>query len=447
MKTRLNFPPALSRHFILLMLCFASAVQADDMSVDLASARSLLASGQAAQAQALLEPNLLQWAGNPEYDYLLGEVWYQLGKTGEALFAFERVLIGDPSNIEVRLKAARISIERGNAAAAQALLAPLATAKLNAAQQQTADQLRTALSETARPTAIQGYLSAGVGWSDNVTGGPNLTDVMIPALGRRPTALGTSTKGGDMLGTVEAGLSVRKSWDDSTWLTGDGSLHQGFNRSRKDVAEGLANLNLGILKRTGTDFFGAAVLLQNYMVSNATYRQSQGFRLNWLHPVNDHANLTTYFQQLNFSYPTRVIDNATRNVLGASYQTNAAKHKLLYGMYVGRETAKDPTKPHFSFDIWGWNLGGQIIVNPDLSLAAGLVYEQHRYGVTDALFGVFRIDTQQAMGVTADYRIHPHWHLQPSYSYTHNVSNIALYDYIRNAFTLQLKWDFDNENK
>jgi lipopolysaccharide assembly outer membrane protein LptD (OstA) len=120
---------------------------------------------------------------------------------------------------------------------------------------------------------------------------------------------------------------------------------------------------------------------------------------------------------------------------------------MLYGLYAGREAANDANKQSLSYDIVGLNLGSQLIVNPDLSLSAGLVYEQHRYSVKDTLFLVIRSDVQQAIGIAADYRLAPRWHLLPRYTYTHNVSNTALSDYIRNTYTLQLKWDFDNENQ
>ena len=445
-------------------LCWATAACAAESVPHLEEARRLFAAGQVAQAAALLEPDLLQFSGNPEYDYLLGQIWYQQGKMSDALFAFERVLIVDPDNTELRLKSVRMSIKSGNVAAAQALLAPLSTAKLNTTQKQEVEQIRTLLSSNTRSsaTSVSGYLAAGAGWDDNATGGPNLTSVMVPvtimAPGARgkppvpkivmqPTSLGTSTKGGDMLGTLDAGLSVRKGWDNSTWLLGDASLHQGINHYRKDVTEGSANLNLGVVKRAGSAFIGATWLMQNYMVSNATYRKSQGVRLNWLHPVNDHANMGAYIQQLTFEYPTASTSNAVRNLFGVNYQSTMDTTQMLYGMYAGRESAKDPTSQSLSFAIVGLNMGSQWVVNPDVSFAAGLAYEQHRHVASDTTFGVFRRDAQYAAAISADYSFAPHWHVLPRYTYTHNVSNLALYDYIRNTFSFQLKWDFDNENE
>lgn len=250
-----------------------------------------------------------------------------------------------------------------------------------------------------------------------------------------------------MLGTLDAGLSVRKAWNDSTWLTGDGSLHQGINHYRKDVTEGSANLNLGVIKRAGSDFIGATWLMQNYMVSNATYRKSQGGRFNWLHPVNDHANLGAYIQRLTFEYPTTTTSNAVRTLFGVNYQSTMDTTQMLCGIYAGRESAQDLTKPSLNFAIVGVNVGSQWVLNADVSLSAGLVYEQHRHGAQDTLFGIFRNDAQYAAALAADYAVAPHWHLLPRYTYTHNVSNLALYDYIRNTFSFQLKWDFDNENE
>ncbi|MDD2775715.1 MAG: tetratricopeptide repeat protein [Gallionella sp.] len=460
----MTLPDAPRKYLWVLAMCFSPLVHAETVSPDLETARRLLAAGQATQAAALLEPNLLQFSGNPEYDYLLGQAWYQMGRAGDALFAFERVLIADPDNVEVRLKTARISTERGNTAATQALLAPLATAKLSTTQQQEVEQIRTLLSSNtgSSTTSVSGYLAAGAGWDDNVTGGPNLTSVMVPvtimapgAKGKPPvpklvmqsTSLGTSTKGGDMLGTLDAGLSVRQAWNDSTWLTGDGSLHQGINHYRKDVTEGSANLNLGVIKRAGSAYIGATWLMQNYMVSNATYRKSQGGRLNWLHPVNDHANLGAYIQRLTFEYPTATTSNAVRTLFGVNYQSTMDTTQMLYGIYAGRESAQDLTKPSLNFAIVGVNVGRQWVLNSDVSLSAGLAYEQHRHGAIDTLFGIFRNDAQYAAAIAADYALAPHWHVLPRYTYTHNVSNLALYDYIRNTFSFQLKWDFDNENE
>ena len=117
-----------------LLLVFAGAARAGDSAPNLDEARRLLDAGLAAQSAALLENELTTYAGNADYDYLLGLALYNSGKTGEALFAFERVLMENPGNVDARLKAAKISVDRSDAAYATELIKPLADQALGNSQ-------------------------------------------------------------------------------------------------------------------------------------------------------------------------------------------------------------------------------------------------------------------------------------------------------------------------
>lgn len=424
------------------------AVLADVGAPALAEARRLLAAGQAAQAVSLLEDDLLRSAGNADYDYLLGLAYHQSGKAGEALFAFERVAMVDPGNADARLKAARINLERGETASAKELLAPLSKQKLGAGLQQEMERLRTGIASAARAegVALSGHVLAGIGWDDNVTSGPNQSALVIPNQGPTPLALGSAARDHDSVGMVEAGLSLRQALDDDTWLTGGGSLRQGFNRARKDVKEGAVNLDLGVLRRSGDDFLGATLLAQDYLVSDTVYRKSLGARLNWIRPLAAQSRLNGYFQHLDFDFPDHAIDNAVRQLVGVTHEgvAEGSGAPWQYGFYGGKETARDPTKPHFSFRLWGAHLGGSLSVNDRLSLSGGVVYEAHRHLAEDALYLVTRRDATRSVGIAADYKLDERWHLLSRYTYTRNGSNTALYDYSRNIFTLQLRWDFDH---
>lgn len=417
---------------------------------NLDEARKLLDAGRAEQSAALIEQDLLNFAGNADYDYLLGLALYQAGRVGQALFAFERVLMVDPDNVDARLKAAQISAERGNLAYASELLTPLSARRLSDEQQHQVSQIRMKITAaaSAEPVTMRGYILGGIGWDDNVTSGPNQTELIIPALNPlgTTTALGNATRAHDLVGMLEAGLSAHKVVNENTWLTGDGNIRQGISRSRWDVTESFANLNLGMLKRNDRDFFGATLLAQNYLVGAKTHRSALGGRLHWAHSFNDRSWLTSYFQQLTFDYPDNAIDNATRSIFGITHEFATANDArvLQYGIYGGREIAKDRTKPHFSFHILGVSLGGSMAIGADLTLYAGMAYESQRHDAVDALYLYTRNDSLGSVGIAADYRLNGRWHVLPQYSRTHNASNTALYDYTRNAFTLQFRWEFDN---
>nr|WP_319564066.1 surface lipoprotein assembly modifier [uncultured Rhodoferax sp.] len=428
----------------LFWLTFVAMAQEDAPS--LVSARQWLLRGLPAQALAELEPGLMRYAGTPDYDYLLGLAWQGSGDTGQALFAFERVVMADASHVEARLKAASILLERGDERHAAELLQPLATLPLTSDQQQVLERLRrdVAQAEGGRGLSLSGYLALGVGGSDNVTSGPDSPQLLIPLLGNTPTALGTAARDQDQMATVEAGLTLRKELDASTWVVANGNLSQNFNRSRKDVKEGVVYLDLGLQKRMGKDHWGATLLAQNDLVSDAVYRSSLGARLNWVHPWSEDSRVSGYLQHLRFDFPDHAIDNAARMTVGLSHDgaTSRGARHWQYGLYAGKEVSKDDIRPHFSFRLWGVHLGGSVPVNDQLVLSLGLAYEEQRHLATDALYLVVRRDSNRSLGLAADYKLGERWHLIPRYTITRNMSNTALYDYTRNTFSLQLRWDF-----
>lgn len=450
-------PQLLTAGFALL---FAASVFAEDSTPNLDEARRLLKAGQARLSAALLEQDLLRFAGNADYDYLLGLALYQSGQSGEALFAFERVMMSDPDNIDARFKAVQINIERGNAAAARRLLTPLDQKKLDEAQRRELDRLNGALASrgSGAPLSLQGYVLGGIGWDDNVSSGPGQSALFIPGLSPRPpapprpTALGTAAQASDLVGYIEGGLTLRKAVADDLLLIGAGNLHQGFNRTRTSNQEGYANLELGAIKGVGRNLYGFSLMAQNYLINNAPYRNALGARINLTHSYEDNAHLVGYLQFINFSYPGSATYNATRKQVGISreFVTGERGPILQLGAYAGQENAHDVTKPHFSYRLWGVHAGARVPVSDDFSLSAGANFESQNHLAIDPLYStrgpagasIWRVDTQRSLGISADYRIDEDWHLIPLYTHTRNASNLALYTYSRNAFMMQLKQEF-----
>jgi hypothetical protein len=430
---------------------------------DLNEARRLLDNGNAAQAVTLLERDLLRFAGNPDFDFLFGTALQRAGRTGEALFALERLLMVVPERTDARLMAARIHADRGSAALAREMLSPLVGIKLDAAKQKQLDEIQAVLTEKGRLPAmsVRGYVTVGVGRNTNVTGGPDQSSLIIP--GKQParlpppalpppvvvTQLGTAQKAADNFGLFETGVTVTKPIGERTWLTGNAVYSAGYINKRADVSDAALGLDISLSQKVGQGVFTAAMLAQNYALAQQTYRISGGYRLNWMQPAGESTRLNAYLQQLSFDFPIRenAIDSSVRSVAGFTGESSNEEGVglLQYGAYGGTDKAKDPTKPHFSYRLYGVHLGGSLRLNSDLTFAAGRHYEAHDHSAQDALYLLMRRDRLHTTGLTVDYRISQNLHLVPQLTYTKNVSTAALYTYNRGAFLLQLRWNFDNE--
>lgn len=166
-----------------LLMTFANLSSAEE-AADLTEAQRLLNEGLPEQAAILLQAKIKDNAGNAEYDYLLGQALYQSGQTGEAMFAFERVLMSNPDNIDARLKAARLNIERGNTEYALELLQALPDGTLNHQQRQEKITIQATANSRSNWAALsaRGYLLGGIGRDSNVSSGPNESSLIIPRL-------------------------------------------------------------------------------------------------------------------------------------------------------------------------------------------------------------------------------------------------------------------------
>lgn len=439
---------SLAAGFCLLVVAGAGLAE-DSLLLAQDEARRLLDAGKAELSVALLERHLLRFTANADYDYLLGVALYQAGQPGRARFAFERVLMVAPDNVDARLKLAQIEVERGGVRYAKELLEPLLAHRLDAGQQQQMAQIRAGIASApgGTPFSVRGYVLGGIGWDDNVTGGPRQTSLIIPGLGPTATVLGSAARDGDRVRVMEAGVSLGKAIGEGTWLSAAGASRWGDNARRDDVQEGLVNLDLGLLQRRGSEFFGAALVAQNYRVGNATYRKSQGARLHWTHPFDDSLRLVSVLQSISFDFPEHPMDNAARTVVGVSMESTTAggARSLRFGIYGGEEKAKDRSRPHFGFDLVGLQLGGSLRLRDDLSVAVGAIYEERQHLAQDPLYLLMRRDQQFSLGLSAEYRLSQGWYLVPQYSATRNTSSTALYAYTRNAFMLHLRWDFNND--
>jgi tetratricopeptide (TPR) repeat protein len=431
----------------LLWLGCVTAANADE-SVNQQTARRLLEAGQAELAALMLEADLLNYAGEVEFDYLYGQVMYRTGQAGKALFAFERVLMADPEHLDARLLAARISAGRAEVDYARELLQPLQDRPLDEAHRIEYEAVLRAIEQAASnaPMTLRGYVAGGLGGDSNVTSGPDQSSLLIPGLSSTPTDLGTAARDGDLVGSLEAGLSLQKALSETWWLTVDGSVMQAFNRQRKDVIEGYENLNLGVLKRSGNDFFNMSLLAQDYRISHSSYRYTLGGKASWVHAFADNSLLTTYYQQLVFTFPVHSLDNTTRRTVGllrdVAWGENSA---LQYGILGGRETAHAADKPQFSFNYFGGSAGLGIPLGARWSVSAAAVYEQRNHLVTDPLHQLVRQDKVASLGLALDYRLADEWHLTQRLTGLRNASNAVLYDYTRNTYSMQIRWEFDHE--
>lgn len=171
MKERARFRGAFAA-VLTVFASFSAAAQSDAQALD--RARALLAAGNAKQAYTELEPLQGKLSGMPEFDYLLGVAALDSGRIDEAVIAFERVLALLPNHAGAQMDLARAYYAAGAFDLAEAGFVKLREASPPPAAQAAIVRYLDAI-RARRNQAQAGWNSfgeLGLGYDSNITGVP-----------------------------------------------------------------------------------------------------------------------------------------------------------------------------------------------------------------------------------------------------------------------------------
>ena len=430
----------------------AHAVPEDDSRV-LAQASRLLEAGRSEEALRQLQHLESQLAGRTDFDLLLGQAFVRTGDWSQAQFSLERVLIQDESHHAARLAMAGILVQRREMVLAEQELDRLAADNPSAATRREMAAIRQRIREASvasggAGTRTTGYVKLSLGYDDNVTSGPDADALLIPAYSATtPTSLGSSAQDGDALAMLSVGGTVRHPLAADHGLLGGLSLSQNLHTGRHDEDEGYGNLYLGGYGQAGQELFSLVALGQLHGVEGALYRYHWGGQLNWQHRIGDGNDWwNSYVHYINYTYPDSADDNAERYGLGVNLLQESGPGKsptrTQYGLYGGIEAARSSGVDYVGYDF----LGGKVeVVHPayaNIDLLAGAAYEWRRHDGAETLYRTTREDDQFSLDLGLDYTFSERWHLTPSVHFTHNASNLDLYEYDRLMAGITLKREF-----
>jgi hypothetical protein len=163
-------------------------------------------------------------------------------------------------------------------------------------------------------------------------------------------------------------------------------------------------------------------------------------------------------QFAHLTYRDQEIRNANRWVGRAGYEREFAGRftpSLFVGGYIGTEEQLADARPDLGHDIYGFQVGGQMELNPRATVFATASAEVRDYGGEDPFFLVSRDDERYVGQVGMCYRLSKQagdtaydecfegFTLTPLVQYTRNDSNIVINDYDRIIASMILRYGFD----
>jgi tetratricopeptide (TPR) repeat protein len=420
-----------------------------------AEMQRLIDSGAAGQAYELGLSRLKTEAGNADFDFAFGLAAMQVGKPGQAVFAFERVLFLYPENDRVRLELARAQFVLGNLPEARTQFEIVLTHNPPPNVRERVQLFLSKIKEQEKAVraVYHGYTSLKLGYDSNVNAGPADSLIPVPGLGTVVLAPAAVQLGGDFL-EAELGGEVVRPISKKKALFGkiSGLLRDYFNVDGGfDDQFDYAQLNL----RGGISFLGKKSVLrlpieyQNLWLNSADVQDFRRILLagiEWERSLNSTNRIMPFGQIGGVRYPNQDFRNVNLALLGTTwiYRFPKANKQFRLGLYFGDEenvesgAAADAVARNYLglFGLFQWN------PTPRQLFFLNLTVQDNQYKEPQPVFGETREDTYFALSTGWNWRWKPKWTINIEVKYENQDSNLEIFQYDRTQVYGGVRFDF-----
>ena len=425
------------------LLATSTGVMADEV---LQQAESLLSGQKAADAVALLAPLEEERAGDPDYDYLLGQALLETGDPSNAVFAFERCLTAQPENGPCRVQMARTHLAMGETANARAELETIQAYNPPAQVQELVSKFLGAVSvrEKQEKRQLGAFVQAGAGFDSNANSATNATQFAVPGnvwpLNAQNRSLESSFAG------LQAGGSFIYRHTPKVNTSGDIGLNLRNFFDESQFSYHMLDGNLGTNYLLSGGQIGAKLALQKMWLDGNAYRDVVGLSSQYQRDIGLTGQLACFLQANRMRYDSQSDRDADRLTGGAAWSQgfDGSYSPVVYtSAYTGNEKTdgKGPNATQYANDFFGLRAGGTLSLSNRLRLNGSLSHESRSYDTPQVTAKIVRDDKQTDLNLGLAWRIKPTLTLQPAYTYTQNKSNIVIYDFDRHVISLDLRYD------
>lgn len=429
----------------LLLGMAASAAPALAQTDPVAEAGALQEAGKADAAYQLLKPLEGERAGDPAYDYALGVAALDSNRLGEALVALQRVLAVQPTNAPARAELAR----------AYALMGDVDTARTEfdtvIGDPSIPDPVRQRFTGLIRNfdrqiagggDELTGFFDLEGGYDSNVNAATDETSIILPAFAfLGPATLnGAAVRNGEPFVQIQGGVSGSTALDRQTRLFGSVLGSWRDNLESRFVDQGSFVGSLGMAHTLGNrDVISFAFQAQEFLLDGKSYRSSLGAVARYTMVMPGNAALSFSGDYFRLNYDGNPGADADRYGLSVTYAGRA----IFAGIGGGREQTRRPAlADHLSHTFLSAQAGGEFPVMEKLSVIGGLGVEYRDHDGADPLFLRGREDVRIDASLGLRLMLTDQLSLRPRVTYSHNESNLALYDYDRWTASAGLRFEF-----
>lgn len=396
------------------------------------------------KAFELANENLMDYGGEPKFDYLMGVAAYNIQDYESAVFAFERTVIVKPQEEQGRFYLAKSYFQVDNQIAAKSELIKLKNKSKDPTFIKTLDgyitQVNAAITNKRRK--FKQTVALVVGYDSNVNSGTTANDVFIQQLGTTIPLTADSKEIEDTAFNLSYQAVYQEPLSQNSQIIAQLGLFRTDFANTPAFERTMADMTVKYEDKVGDFTYQVGGFFRPMILDKVHYRDQYGWSTNWNLPLN--ANWATGFQ-VGFGK----VDNRTsiyldvRDVfatVSARYRSGRWQH-VFAANHTDIRSVESNTK-HQSYHFYKLDYQTNFVLTASQQLTFSLQWQKLNYDVLHPIFGAVREEDFLNSSVGWRYIMNNWMMLQANYRYSDKSSNVPIFAYSRNEFNLGLTMQF-----
>lgn len=427
----------------LFVLSYAPQVTAE-LKQDVERLSELIENDQGEAAYHEAQKLLIDYEGEPAFDFVYGLAAQAVGNYHQAVFSFERVVKNHPGWLKARYALATSYFASGNLVAAER--------EFNFIQQQNGssnfpliDKYLTAINKKKNQTKghWQHQIELGVGHDDNANSGIEDELLEIPVLG--PVALFSSSQPIEdqfLMSRWQSVYTLPKNLN-TRWY-GMASIKNSHYQDHSEMTRTYADIFVGWQSQKNNYQYHANIFYRPIWLDGENYLNYAGVNGSVGYSLSESMTTGVGVTLGAIDYQQKTQKNFDRSQWLLNFWLEKKSGKLTSRLTAngGEESVSDKEFDYLSRDYLGLQYRLGYLLNQQIHFAATIEFSKSDYQSAHPLFLQKREDELQKVSIEGQYYFEKNWSMVASFTYMDNQSELTLYDYDRTLAWIAMQYQF-----
>lgn len=427
-----------------LILLFSQPGLAQTKTNPVKELNELIKAKRYAEAYVLSNQHVMDYGGEPNFDYLMGMAAIKTKAYEEAVFAFERAVINRPKWEQARFQLARSYYHVDNLAASKNELVKLKDDSSDpdfvATIEKFIGQVDDAIVSKKRKF-IQ-VVSASAGFDSNINSGTTESEVFIEQLGTAIPLGDASKETEDMPFNLSYQAQYQEPLNQNRLIIGSLALFRTEYKDTPIFERTMADVSLKFQDVLGDFTYQVGVFYRPMILDKAHYRDQYGYSTTWTLPIDANWAAAAHvgFGKVDSRISTSLDVRDVFGTVTTKYRSGRWQH-LLSANHTDIRSVESGTK-HQSYHFYKFDYKATYVINPRHQANFDLQWQKFNYDVLHPVFGKVREEDFVRAGLSWRYILNDWILLDAKYRHSDKNSNVDIYAYNRDEVSFGLTMQF-----